>query len=83
MSLSDKDGNPKVEDLQVGQREEINEDEEGPEALKSEILSTISEMKEGKAEGVDEIRAEMLKSLKEKVTQELRDICQNIYEEGK
>ena len=51
--------------------------------LKSEILLTLSEMKEGKAVGVDEITAEMLKGLGEKAIQELCDICQNMYEEGK
>src|SRR3989442_6064182 len=38
-------------------------------------------MKEGKAAGVDEISAEMLKSLGEKAIQELCDICKDMYEE--
>ena len=40
-------------------------------------------MKEGKATGVDEIPAEMLKSLGEKAIQELCDICKDMYEEEK
>ena len=40
-------------------------------------------MKEGKAAGVDEIPAEMLKSLGEKAIQERCDICKDMYEEGK
>ena len=43
----------------------------------------ISEMKEGKAVGVDEISAEMSKSLGEKAIQELCDICKDMYEVGK
>ena len=39
------------------------EDEIGPEVLKSKIVFVISDMKEGKAAGVDEIQSEMLKSL--------------------
>src|SRR5206468_1067509 len=81
--LYDKDGKPKIEDLQVEEREEVEDDEEGPQVLKSEILLTISEMKEGKAAGVDEIPAEMLKSLGEKATQELCDIWMDMYEEEK
>ena len=82
-SLYDKDGKPKIEDLQVEEREEIDEDVAGPEVLKSEILLAISEMKEEKAAGVGEIPSEMLKSLGEKATQELCDICKNMYEEEK
>src|SRR6267154_1424476 len=82
-SLYDRDGKPKIEDLQVEEREEVAEDEIGPQVLKSEILLTISEMKEGKAAGVGEIPTEMLKSLGKKAMQELCDICQSIYEERK
>src|SRR3989442_11091617 len=82
-SLYDKDGKPKKEDLQIEERDEVDDDEEGPEVLKSEILLAISEMKEGKAAGVDEISAEMLKSLGEKAIQEVCDICKDMYEERK
>src|SRR3989442_7591167 len=82
-SFYDKDGKPKTNDLQVEEREEVDDDVAGPEVLKSEILSAISEMKEGKAAGMDEIPSEMLKSLGEKATQELCDICKDMYEEGK
>src|SRR5207245_2825214 len=82
-SLYDKDGKPKVEELQVEENEEVDDDEAGPEVLKSEILLAISEMKEVKVAGVDEISSEMLKSLGEKATQKLCDICKDMYEEGK
>src|SRR6267154_750738 len=75
-SLYDRDGKPKIEDLQVEEREEVDEEEIGPQVLKSEILVAISEMKEGKAVGVDEIPTEMLKCLGEKATQEL---CKNSH----
>ena len=78
----DRDGKPKIEDLQIEERKEVDEEEIGEQVLKSEILLTLSEMKEGKAVRVDEIPAEMLKCLGEKAMQELCDICQSMYEEG-
>ena len=51
--------------------------------LWSEMLSTISEMKDGKAVRVDEIPAEMLKNLGVKVLREVCDICLNMYEKRK
>ena len=70
-----------IDDLQIEEREEVDDDEEGPEVLKSEILLAISEMKEGRAAVVDEIPLEMLKSLGEKATQELCVIGKDMYEE--
>src|SRR5688572_14543905 len=40
-------------------------------------------MKDGKAVGVDEVPAEILKNLREKAVQEVCEICQDIYEKGK
>ena len=40
-------------------------------------------MKEGKAVGVDDIPAEMLKSLGEKALREICEIFQDMYKEGK
>ena len=57
--------------------------EKGPTILRSEFQAALLEMKEGKAAGVDEIPAEMLKSLGEKALQELYEIYKQIYEEGK
>ena len=56
--LYDKDGKPKKEDLKLEEEAEVETDEKGPTILGSEILSAISEMKEGKAMGVDDIPAE-------------------------
>jgi hypothetical protein len=81
-SLYDKDGKPEKEDLKFEEEDEVEADEKGPTVLKSEILAAISEMKEGKAVRVDDIRAEMLKSLREKALREVCEICQDIYAEG-
>ena len=77
-SLYDKEGKPKIGELQVEEEEEVDEGEKRPEVLKREILLAISEMKEGKAVGVDEIPSQMLKSLGEKALQELCGICQSM-----
>ncbi len=82
-ALYDKEGKQKKEDLQVEAEEVEEEDERGPAVLKSKILLAISELKEEKAVGVDEIPAEMLKRLGEKALQEVYDICQDMYEVGK
>ena len=81
--LYDKDGKPKLEELQIEEAEEVEEDDKGPGVIKNEILAAIAEMKDGKAVGVDEIPAEMLKSFGEKALQEICDICQQMYDEGK
>jgi hypothetical protein len=72
-SLYDKDGKPKKEHLQVGEGEEVDEDEKGSAVLKSEMLSAISEIKEGKVLGANEIQLEIFKSLA-KAIQELCEI---------
>ena len=68
-ALYDKEGKPEKEDLQVEAEEGVDEDERGPAVLESENLLAISQMKEGMAVRVDEIQAEMLKSLGEKALQ--------------
>jgi hypothetical protein len=80
-SLYDKDIKPKKEDLKL--EEEVEKDEKGPTILKSQILSVIAEMKEGKAVGVDDIPAEMFQSLGEKALREICGICQGMYKEEK
>ena len=64
-SLYDKDGKPKIEDLQVVAKVEVKEDDKGPTVLKSEILGAIKEMKEGKAVGVHEIPGKMWKRIRD------------------
>jgi len=55
------------------------EDDLGPSLLKEEIVTMLKELKNGKAEGVDDIPGEMLKCLGEKATEKLIEICQQIY----
>ena len=51
--------------------------------LKSEILAAITEIKAGKAVGVDEIPTEMWKRMRDKTLIEMCELCQKMYEEGK
>ena len=60
-----------------------NEDELGPSMLRDEINQAIKEMKLRKAEGIDCIPGEFLKTLGEKAKEELVELCQQIYETGK
>jgi hypothetical protein len=43
----------------------------GPSLLEEEIIQAIKEMKQGKAEGIDNIPEEFLKALGEKAKEEL------------
>ena len=81
-SLYDKDRKPKCDGLQVEKKAEVEVDEKGQVVLRSKILEAIAE-KEGNAVGVDEITAEMRKRLRDKALQEIVEICQSMYEEGK
>ena len=49
--MYDKDDKLKKEDLKFEEEEKVDADEKEPTVLKSEILSAILEMKEGKAVG--------------------------------
>ena len=82
--LYDKENAPTVEEMSnKTQQASSSEDEMGPSILKEEINQAIKEMKRGKAEGIDCIPAEFLKTLGEKAKGELVEICQQIYETGK
>jgi len=50
--------------------------------FKEEILATIKGMKNNKAEGINNIPAEILKSLGEKALKELIKLCQEAYRTG-
>ena len=47
-----------------------------------EVKKAIKKMKPGKAPGLDEITTEHLKALDERGTEELTEICNNIYDTG-
>jgi len=59
------------------------EEETGPELLKEKILSASNDMKNNKAERIDNILAEILKSLGEKALKELIQLFKDIYRTGK
>jgi len=50
--------------------------------MKSEFEEALKKFKNKKTEGIDEIPAEFLKQLGEKVTKKLYNICCKIYEEA-
>ena len=80
--LYDMDGKPKIEEMNIEREEEVGKDAIGPSILESEIRAAIQEMKNKKSEGIDNIPAELLKSLGEKATEELVKLCQQMYERG-
>src|SRR6218665_2191734 len=59
-----------------------NEEDIGPEVLVEEVRAAIKELKNNKASGIDNIPAEMLRSLEEGAMTELTRICQDIYTTG-
>src|SRR5678815_1345232 len=74
--LHDNQRLAKEEETQ-GRKEDI-----GPEVLGEEVRAAIQELKNNKAEGIDNIPAEMLKSLEDGAMKELIRICQDIYTTG-
>src|SRR5688572_28551932 len=67
----------KGEDNRDNYKEEAtqSEDDMGPDLLKEEILAAIGEMKNNKAEGIDNIPIEMIKNFGEKSMKELVQLC--------
>ena len=59
----------------------VDNDEKGPMILRSEVDWAIRNMKNKKATGIDDIPAELLKTLGEE-GKELWNLCSLIYEEG-
>jgi hypothetical protein len=64
------------------EREPVLEDDIGPDLLEEEILAALREMKDDKAEGIDNIPVEMLKILGEKARSEFIGICKDVYKTG-
>jgi hypothetical protein len=77
--LYDKEHKPTEEEM-VGSSS--NPGDEGPTLLREEIEKAIEELKCGKTEGVDDIPAEMIKSLTGSTKEELIRLCQEIYISG-
>src|SRR6218665_2494471 len=53
----DKDGKPKLEDMEVKEENEVSLEAQGPSLLESEIRMAIKEMKNKKSTGIDNISA--------------------------
>ena len=60
------------------QEETQNEDTTGLGIMREEVLAAIAEMKNGKAEGIDNIPIEILKNLGDKAMNELVILLNNI-----
>ena len=58
----------KLEDMEVEEENEVSLEAQGPSLLESEIRMEINEMKNKKSTGIDNICAEMIKSLGEKAS---------------
>ena len=71
-----------MEKQEKEQEEAQTEDTIGPEVMKEEVLAAIEDMKNGKAEGIDNIPIEMLRNLGEKAMNEVVQLCQDIYNTG-
>lgn len=82
-ALYDKNGKPASEDMEIEERDDVDNDEIGAGLLKEEVIRAINDMRENKAVGVDDIPAEFLKRLGSKGTQELVNLCESMYETGK
>ena len=54
------------------------EEETRPELLKEELLAAIKDMKNNKTDGVDNIPAQILKSIGDKALKALTQLCQDI-----
>ena len=73
---------PKYEELGIELEKNVDDDNKGPELIGDEIRAAIREMKKRKAEGVDGIPAEILKTLGEEAYKHLERICKKMYEAG-
>ena len=80
--LYDKDNKPTEEEMAGTYANQGGADDIGPELLREEIEKAIEELKDGKAEGMDDIPAEMIKCLGGKAKEELIRLCQQIYRTG-
>jgi hypothetical protein len=77
-----KSKQPKEEDFDLEKEIQVDHDSKGPGLLIEEIQEAIKEMKNGKASGVDDIPAELLKMLDGKAIRKLCTLCMEIYETG-
>jgi hypothetical protein len=68
--------------MKLEKEDDVSPEKAGPDILYSEFEKALTELKNGKAEGKDNIPAELLKALGHKGKQELYEICKDIHERG-
>ncbi|XP_050424191.1 craniofacial development protein 2-like [Adelges cooleyi] len=61
---------------------ESNEEDIGPNITKSEFVKALSELKQGKATGVDDIPAELLKNVGKDTEYKLFEMIEKMYRDG-
>lgn len=72
----------KPSELELENETDVNRDERGPSILRSEVLQAIKDLKTGKAEGEDEIPAELIKALSDEGEKYLIKLCQEMFNTG-
>jgi len=61
---------------------ESNKEDIGQSITKSEIVKVLSELNQGKAEGVDDVPAELLKNVGKDIEYKLFEIIEKMYRDG-
>jgi antitoxin component of MazEF toxin-antitoxin module len=80
--LYDEEHKPTEEEIKMEEEDQVQEDSKGPALLESEIREAIKEMKSKKAEGIDGIPAEILKTLGLEAMKEVIQLCKDMYDQG-
>ena len=78
--LYGKDSKPNV--IFIEERRDVEEDNVGPKILEDEVRQALTDLKNNKAEGIDNIPAEMLKAMGEDGIKHLANLCNMIYMVG-
>ena len=78
MFEKEKENQGERERFDIEQEDEVDEDCKGPDLLTSEIRAAITDLKNRKAIGIDEIPAEFWKNLDDEATSELIKLCKKI-----
>jgi hypothetical protein len=81
-NLYNKAEKPTEVELQLELEQEVDNDSKGPPILHSEVQEAIRHMKRKKAEGSDNIPAELLKALGKTAIDRLTEICNDMYNTG-
>ena len=80
--LYEKDKRPNTTEIPLEDEQQVNNDEKGPDIIRSEIHEAIRYMKKKKSPGADGIPAELIKALSGIAAKELENISMKMYEDG-